>query len=244
MYFLYEIVNYLLKMSTENSRTWTIFLRQLCTMYGLADPLQCLKFDAPKKSIYKEEVLTKVTAFYEKELRINSATNSSMTYLNVSVSGLRGRRHPALSNMMTTHDVQKSRPHIKMLCKDYLTYEKRSDQSGGSAHCRSCVDSNPTTKRNVENIPHILAVCSAYSDIRERIMHEYANLCNTSGFDFNSVLSDSDKITQFVLDPTSLNLKLRISASDPHLATFFKLSRDYCYSVHNRRMKILKQKEI
>ena len=110
------------KMSTENSRTWTIFLRQLCMMYGLADPLQCLKFDAPKKSIYKEEVLTKVTAFYEKELRINSATNSSMTYLNVSVSGLRGRRHPALSNMMTTHDVQKSRPHIKMLCKDYLTY--------------------------------------------------------------------------------------------------------------------------
>ena len=129
-----------------------------------------------------------------------------------------------------------------MLCKDYLTYEKRSDQSGGSAHCRSCVDKNPTAKRYVENIPHILAVCSAYSDIRERIMQEYAHICNSSGFDFNSVLSDSDTITQFVLDPTSLNLKLRISANDPHLATFFKLSRDFCYSVHNRRMKILKQK--
>lgn len=149
-------------------------------------------------------------------------------------SSIKHDDNPWCSEKQTSHkNVMQRLPHIY----------KHSDQSGGSAHCRSCVDSNPTTNRNVENLPHILAVCSAYSDIRERIMHEYANLCNTSGFDFNSVLSDSEQITQFVLDPTSLNLKLRISASDPHLATFFKLSRDYCYSVHNRRMEILKQKE-
>jgi hypothetical protein len=28
---------------------------------------------------------------------------SNMTYLNVSVSGLRGRHHPVLANMMTVH---------------------------------------------------------------------------------------------------------------------------------------------
>ena len=71
-------------------------------MYGLADPLQCLKKDAPKKSEFKEDVRTKITAFYEKELRNKAETNSNMTYLNVSVSGLRGKRHPALSNMLTT----------------------------------------------------------------------------------------------------------------------------------------------
>ena len=125
-------------MSTDNSRTWSIFLRQLCSKYGLDDPLTCLKNDPPEKSAFKEHILTKITAFYENELRQISMSNSSMTYMNVSVTGLRGKHHPALSNLITCFDVQKSRPHLKMLCQDYLTYEKRADQSGGSPHCRCC----------------------------------------------------------------------------------------------------------
>ena len=217
---IYEIVNYLLKSSTENSRTWSIFLRQLCQMYGLADPLHCLKKDAPKKSEFKEEVRTKITAFYEKELRKNAENNSNMTYLNISISGLRGKRHPALSNMMTTREVEKSRPHIKMMCKDYYTYQRRSDQSGGSPHCRACSDQYTADRRPVESIPHILTVCTAYSDIRERILTEYAQICITSEFDFNYILTNSDNLIQFILDPSSLNLEYRISYSDPNLATY------------------------
>ena len=117
---------------SENSLTWSMFLRNLSKQNGSEDPLNCLSRDPPKKSEYKEKILTKITAFHEKELRHDSLTNSCMTYLNVSVSGLRGRHHPSLSNLLTTHDVQRSRPHIKMLCEDYFTYEKRSNQSGGS----------------------------------------------------------------------------------------------------------------
>ena len=105
-------------------------------MYGLADPLQCMYSDPPKKSQYKEHILTRVTAFHETELREKAKTNSNMKYLNVSVSGLRGKRHPVLSNMVTASDVLKSRPHLKMLCNDYFTFEKRASQSGGSPHCR------------------------------------------------------------------------------------------------------------
>ena len=107
-----EIVKYLLKMSTENSRTWSIFIRQLSTRYGLSDPLLCLNSDPPQKSVYKEHILTRITAFHETELRQKALSNSCMTYLNVSVSGLRGRHHPALANQLTTFDVQKSRPHL------------------------------------------------------------------------------------------------------------------------------------
>ena len=239
---IHDIVNYLLKNSTENSRTWSIFLKQLCQMYGLADPSECLKHDAPKKSEFKGDVATKITAFYEKNLRKKAETNSNMTYLNVSVSGLRGKRHPALSDMITTRDVEKSRPHIKMLCKDYYTYEKRADQSGGSAHCRSCSDSYTSDVKPVENTSHILTACGAYSDIRERILLEYATLCLKGGFNFNEIISDSKKLTQFILDPSSLNLPKRINCSDRSLSSFFKISRDFCYSVHMRRMNILKQK--
>ena len=129
---IYDIVNYLLKMSTDNSKTWSIFLRQLFSKYGLNDPLLCLRKDPPEKSAYKEHILTKITAFYENELIQHSLSNYSMTHLNVSVTGLNGKHHPALANLLTTFDIQKSRTHLKMLCQDYLTYEKRADQSGGS----------------------------------------------------------------------------------------------------------------
>ena len=178
-------MKYLLKNSTDNSRTWSIFIRQLSIKYGLSDPLTCLNSDPPEKSVYKEHILTKITSFYERELRENSLSNSCMSFLNVSVTGLRGRHHPALSNQLTTFDVSKSRPHLKMLCQDYLTYEKRADQSGGSPHCRCC---NPGIDqlRPSESLFHILAESEQYSEVRDRIFPEMEYLCSRSNIDFGN----------------------------------------------------------
>ena len=82
-----SIVHFPLKHSTNKSKTWSIFLRQLSEKYKLPDPLECLKNDAPEKSIYKEMILTKITAYYESELRKNSVSNSSMKYLNIVAWG-------------------------------------------------------------------------------------------------------------------------------------------------------------
>ena len=70
----------------------------------------------------EEYILTKITAYYETSLRSKASQSSSIKYLNVSLTGLRGKRHPAVSNIVTTHDVKKSRIHIKMLAGDYLTH--------------------------------------------------------------------------------------------------------------------------
>ena len=243
---IYEIVKYLLESSPENSRTWSIFIRQLSNMYGLADPLHCLHSDPPKKSQYKEHILTRVTAFHETELREKAKSNSNMTYLNVSVSGLRGRHHPALSNIVTAYDVLKSRPHLKMLCNDYFTYEKRASQSGGSPHCRSCSTTNQESAVDnpSETLSHILTECNSYSLIRDRMIPEFAHLCeqSISKPNFSDIFCDKNKLVQFILDPTSLNLQSRVSVSDPNVGLFFQLAKDYCFSIHNRRMSILKQK--
>ena len=82
------------------------------------------------------------------------------------------------------------------------------------AHWHSCSDTCTDDIKLVEDIPHILSSCMAYSDIRERILLEYAQLSIKSEFDFNCILSDSNRLTKFILDPTSLNLKRRISYSD------------------------------
>ena len=95
-----------------------------------------------------------------------------MGYLNVSVTGLMGGHHPALSCLFTTEQVKLSRCHLKMLCGDYLTYEKKSSQSGGSPHCRVCGDVNTS-----ETISHILTSCCVYNDVREKKLEELERLC-------------------------------------------------------------------
>ena len=202
--------------------------------YGLEDPLSCLRKDAPTKSTFKSDVDVRIKSFHENEIR----SKSSLKYFNVSLLGLSGRHHPALSGLVTTQDVKKSRAHIKMLIEDLYTYEIKSDQSGGSPHCRLCPD------RKTENISHILTFCSAYSDIRIRILEEYSYLCMEakSAVDFSELMTDSEILCQFILDPSSFNLKQRIHMNDPLLGSFFRVSRDLCFAVNERRLKLLKEK--
>ena len=232
---IHSIVKVLLDCSSQESRTWSIYVQYLCKQYGLEDPVSCLRKDAPQKSVYKNNIDSRIKAFHEKELR----NKSSMTYLNDSLHGLSGRHHPALSGLLTTEDVRKSRYHLKMLIDDLYTYQTKSDQMGGSPNCRLCPD------RMAENTSHILAICSAYSDIRERKLEEYSYLCmeSTSGVIFSETILNSETTCQFILDPSSFNLKSRIHMNDPLLGAFFKVSREMCFLMNKRRLKLLKQKE-
>ena len=150
---IYQIVKYLLQMSSETSRTWSSHIKYLSKMYDMEDPFVCLNRDAPEKSVYKKYVSDKITSFHERELRTAAAKNSKMIYLNVNLYGLTGRCHPSISsNIITTDDVKIMRPHLKMLGGDYLTYQIKSQQSGGSPQCRLCLS-------GTESISHIVYSC-------------------------------------------------------------------------------------
>ena len=176
---IYQIIKYILKNSSENSRTWTVHLKHLCEQYGIEDPLSCLNRDPPTKSTYKEMVKTKVTAYFENVLRQDALKNSAMGYLNVSLSGLRGRHHPAISNMITTREVQTSRPHLKLLAGNYLTYKMKASQSGGSAQCRIC------SSGAEESISHGVAKCQGTAEVRSKILPEFENLCKLAKNNIN-----------------------------------------------------------
>ena len=176
---IFEIVKYLVANSQVNSRTWSAHLRNLCRKYRLEDPFLSLCRDPPSKSDYKELILTKITAYYERMLRQAAKTNSQMKYLNVSTTGLRGRHHPALSNMVTTREVRLSRPHLKFLSGNYLTYQIRYDQSGGSPHCRICLSGSETTS-------HVISSCQGMAVERCRLLEEMKQLCSLTEAKYNS----------------------------------------------------------
>ena len=165
--------------------------------------------------------------------------NSKMHYLNVGLTGLNGRHHPALGGIISTQEVKKCRIHLKMLAGDYFTYEVKANQSGGSPHCRCCPYPSPA-----ENLEHILTSCVMYSDIRIRIKSEYEEACTLAKSDicFKQICGQNSSFCQFILDPASFNLKTRVHMNDPILGTLFKITRDFCYAVNSKRMKTLSEK--
>ena len=236
---VHQTVKYLLQNSSDKSKTWSIFVRQLSQKYGMIDPLDNLKKQAPSKAVFKEYVTTKISAHYENELRVAAKNNSRMKYLNISLTSLRGRPHSSLKYMITSHEVRKARIHLKMLAGDFLTYEVKSSHSGGSAHCRVCI--KVTKVAIIENLEHILTSCVMYDDIRERIYPCYDQELQSSKskLELSDFSQSNETLCQFLLDPTSLNLKFRLTDNDPTVKNLFNLSRDLCFAISKKRTQLL-----
>ena len=234
---IHQIVKYLLQTSSDNSRTWVINLRHISRMYQLEDPLSCLGRSPPEKSSYKELITTKIASFHEREMKMKAENNDLMQYMNVSLSGLRGRHHPSLSQVITTGEVKQLRPHLKFLTGDYLTYERKYNESGqGNPLCRICRVGN-------ESISHILTTCSAYNIQRKKILKEIEEMCDLTlgNINLGEIKGDPNKLTQFILDPTSFNLQKRVNISDPIVPSLFKLSRNFCNYIHTERTRKLNE---
>ena len=202
--------------------------------YSLPSPLSLLQSAAPwSKESWTCLVRTKVTIWYENDLRRQSLRNSKMKYLNVQLSGLSGAPHPALRDINTTQDVKKLRLHLKFLTCDFLTNERLSlDQPSLSPACHLC-------QAPVDSIEHVLAVCRATNDVRSRLLPDLlntvANVQPTCSLLLNT--TSEDILTQFILDCSSLNLpdSFRIPAHNPDIFAVFKPSRDFRFSISNER---------
>ena len=251
---IHQLIKYILKMADSNSVTWAVHVQTICKIYDLPDPLRLLELeDAWPKSVWKSWCTTKVRSYHEKLWREKSLSNSKMTFLNTQLLGLNGRHHPALYGLMTTRDVEKMRPHIKMLTGDYLTYSRiATERQGGDPSCRLCrkltMSLSPTPPPPADTIPHILTECRATAEVRERIIPELLNSLLIAKPNHPYLASQpslhelNHTLAQFILDCTSFNLpdSHRLDFNCNHLATVFNSSRDYCYAVHSSRMKQLK----
>ena len=128
---------------------------------------------------------------------------------------------------------------MEMLCGTLLKSGVKFDQSGfGSPHCKLC-DSK------LESISHITATCLIFDSIRSRILAQFDDLLKLSKnelriYDF---LQTEHSLTQFILDPTSMDLTKMVHINDPILQKVFSFSRDMCFAICKRRTSLLKQKK-
>ena len=95
---------------------------------------------------------------------------------------------------------------------------------------------------NKENTIHILTSSKANNKIRINILEEMKNVvkCSKSAFNFETIEENPERLTQFILDCTSLNLPMRINNCDDACLQIFKLYRDICNKINRTRLEALK----
>ena len=76
-------------------------------MYNMPNPLDLLTSDPPSKGQFKEIYTTRISAFHEHELRKKASADPKLEFFNVSLLSLRGKRHPAISNVYTSSATSK-----------------------------------------------------------------------------------------------------------------------------------------
>ena len=70
---------------------------------------------------------------------------------------------------------------------------------------------------------------------------QFSQLCKetVNSLEFGHFLNDEEQLCQFIIDPTSLNLSVRVSFDDPRVDEFFKLSRDFYFIIDKTRKNLL-----
>ena len=184
---------------------------------------------------------TMVTVHHERCLRDQAVENPRLEYLNVSVNGLTGKRHPIMYNIESTYEAERARVHIKMLSGDYPCFENLARDGNVPPFCRICspeiISGDPPT----ESLAHVLSHCVGTSGTRSRLLPDLLNTIASVCPD-NPVLNEYSHMTQFILDPTSLNLPLaaRISPENPTLSSVLSCCRNFAYQIHKDRIRLLR----
>ena len=162
-----------------------------------------------------------------------------MEFLNVQLSGLSGKPHPAITAVTTTRDVLKLRIYLKFLTGDYLSNSRLAkDQGTNNPECRLCTSP-------CEDIKHILTECRATAEPRERLLPDLLNALHSISPD-SKILDlpnlTNSVLTQFILDCGSPNLTngYRLNYSQPGISEIFRIARDWCFSINNIRMHLLR----
>ena len=123
-------------------------------------------------------------------------------------------------------------------CQYYIGRDRNQDTA-----CQLCRQIAPPHHNTVaEDMTHLLTSCRATADTRSKVLPDLLNEISKH-FPNNLVLTStgSNQLTQFILDPTSLNLPMsaRISPDHPALPYILSMCRNYCFAIHKERSRQL-----
>ena len=134
------------------------------------------------------------------------------------------------------------RPHLKMLSGDYLCFAYLASDRGLDPSCRLCQSLSHLPVPS-EDLEHLLARCKATGETRNRYLPEVLNTV-AKYFPTSKILNNTntDILTQFLLDCSSLNLSqdFRIPNNHPNFIEITRHCSIMIHGIHRDRTRQLK----
>ena len=239
---LYKTSEYQLTSSKHSNGSWIMQIRELCLQYRLPSPLSLLQSPLPKQR-FKSLVKSLVLDYWEMKLRADAQPLDSLQYFNPKFMSLI-RPHPIWTTCGSNpYEVNKAVIQARMLSGRYITDQLArhwTRNTAGTCQLEGC------SPQAIGSLEHILLQCPALHSTRQKVVRH----CLEVAENFTPVrdivhtalgTDDYKHIMQFLLDPSCLPAVINLQqAYGTHLLHhLFKTTRNWCYSIHRRRMDLL-----
>ena len=230
------------KLTTEpdNSSSWFIQLRQLCSRYNLPSPLSLL-LHPPSKCSYNSLVKKRVLDKWQEKYRSDAEGKDSLLYFKPSFMSLL-RPHPLWTTCKAnSFEVNKSVAVARLLSGRYNSdwHSRHWSPANEEGFCLLCPGKNiPGT------IEHLLVTCEALNPKRSALFNFWDQKSEDS-LPLQELLltirrSSPKEFAQFVLDPSVVHHVISGCQKKLfQLEEIFHLTRTYSYGIHRRRLQLL-----
>ena len=239
---LYNILLHQMYTAGLNSGSWVMKIRDLCIQYDLPPPISLLLQPLPKLH-YKSLVKSSVLCYWQVKLRARAASLDSLRYFQPDYMSL-VKPHPIWTSCNSNpYEVNKAIVQARMLSGRYPTDKMRrhwTQNKAGLCILQGC------SGESLGSLEHLLLSCPALQPSRQISIHFLLSVAHEYPIVKDVVMdilctTDTRLVMQFLLDCSALPTV--ISLVQMHgtqvLQRLFSATRNWCYSLHRKRMTIL-----
>ena len=240
---LLKVFEFLLSTSSSSNGSWIMQIRQLCIQYGLPSPLSLIQCPLSKTE-FRSLIRSHVINYWELKLRSDAMLLPSLQYFKPHYMSL-VNPHPLWSSCTSNpFEVNKAIVQARMLSgrypTDQLTRHWNQRNKAGLCLLEGC------SGQTLGTLQHILLECPALCSTRQNLiglLHKTACMYPlVADVLYKSFYTPDQSLTmQFLLDCTVLPAVVTLVQANGGelLHQLFYISRNWCYSVHRKRMEML-----
>ena len=236
---LHNLANKILMSEPDNSKSWFIGIRHLCSSYNLPSPLHLLS-QPPSKAAFKSLVKLKVVDSWQHTLRQEASSKDSLLFFNPNFMSI-SRPHPLWTSCSSNpFEVNKAIVQASFLSGRYTTdyLARHWNHSNPAGYCLLCPD-----KFIPGTLHHLLLECDAFHTKRQSICEFWMKQADDNPHLLqllqDMLQSSPSVLIQFLLDPSTLPQAISMSqAGNINIDFVFYLTRTYCYGIHRRRLQL------
>ena len=222
---LKELVARQYVMKKPNSKSWVSNIKKTLREYTLPS-LHDLLTNTPSKERWKQTVKKAVLEVTTRDLEEEATEKTTLKFMNPAFN--HKKCHPSIGLVDNPRQVTRAVTKARMLTGTYLVYKK-----AGSDSCDLCGESGDT-------ITHLLLECQATDGARQKYMPAILNAIPFVYCHRVHATTNPTMLTHLILDITHPQIVNIMDLPNGYKMDIERLSRDFCYAVHNIHAGVVK----